>query len=63
MNEAILNILEDEGDIKHEIRDAAQFRDLIYDTVVANELALKKLKHKTIVRAVSLTIAQIGTKV
>ena len=28
-DEAILNILEDKDEIKHEIRDAAQFRDFI----------------------------------
>ena len=35
MDEAILNILEDEDEIEHEIRDAAQFRDFVYDTVEA----------------------------
>ena len=47
VNEEILNILKGEGEIEHEIRDAAQFRDFIYDTVVTTEVILKRFENKT----------------
>ena len=46
VDEAVLNILEDEGEIKHEIKDAAQFRDVIYDTSVITEFVLNRYEHK-----------------
>ena len=47
VDEAILNISEDEDEIENEIRDDAQFRDFIYDTVVTTELVLKRFENKT----------------
>ena len=45
-DEEILSILEDGDEIQHEIRDVAQFRDFIYDTVVTTELILKRCEKK-----------------
>ena len=47
MDEAILNMLEDEGENECVIRHTAQFRDFIYDRIMTTELVLKRFEHKT----------------
>ena len=64
MDQAILNILEDEDGIEHDIRDAAQFRDFIYDTVVTTELILKRFKNKATQPNTDATVApSFSTKI
>ena len=64
VDEAILNILEDEDEIEHEIRDAAQFRDFIYETVVTIELTLKRFENKTMQPKTDATVApSFSTKI
>ena len=64
VDEAIMNILEDEDEIEHEIRDAAQFRDFMYDTVVTTELVLKRFENKTMQPKTYATVApSFSTKI
>ena len=64
VDEAIKNILEDEGEIEHEIRDTLQFRDFIYDTIVTTELVLKRFEHKTMQPKTDATVVpSFSTKI
>ena len=62
--EGIPTILKDEIEIEHEIRDAAQFRDFMYDTVVTTELILKRFESKTMQPKTDVTVApSFSTKI
>ena len=64
VEEAILNISEDEGEIEHEVRYAVQFRDFIYDIVVTTELVLKRCENKTMQPKMDVTVApSFSTKI
>ena len=64
VDEAILNILEDEGEIKQEIRDTTQVRDFIYDTIVTTELVVKRFEHKTMQPNMDVTVVStFSTKI
>ena len=47
VDEGILNKLENEGETEHEIIEAAEIKDFIYETIVNLELVLKTIEHQT----------------
>jgi len=64
VGEAILNILEDKDEIEHEIRDAAQFRDFMYDMFALTELVLKRFENKTMQPKTDATVTpSFSTKI